>query len=282
MAMNIRNSLLAGAACLLALPAQATDTKGGYMILGPGANSCERVITDLANDAKNNNPASVIVYSNWLAGSLTAYNRDTKGTYSVTGSNDFDDVFKSTLQYCQQNPETIYAGAVDATIARLKLHHPIAVAAPVPEERPVEDTPIARPPVETMQRPAPTRAVDEWRDDDTPVKKPVPARQAPAPVRAVDEWRDDDIPVKKPAPARHAPAPVKVINDWQDDEAPARKPIVTQDPAPIIMDNWNDNDDIKPVKKPVQRKPAKKVVPDEDNGMEDDQGGKTLHYRMDE
>lgn len=100
--------------------ANATDAKNNYMILGPGAYSCQKIVGDLTTDAKRNNPASVIVYSNWLAGNLTAYNRGTKDTYSILGSMGFADAFKQVVGYCQTHPAAIYASAVDHLVATLR------------------------------------------------------------------------------------------------------------------------------------------------------------------
>jgi hypothetical protein len=102
--------------------ASATDAKNGYLILGPGAYSCRQIISDLARDAKNNNPASVIVYSTWLAGNLTAYNREVKGTYSILGGTPFTESFAWAVQYCHDHPDRIYAAAADELVARLKPH----------------------------------------------------------------------------------------------------------------------------------------------------------------
>jgi len=96
--------------------AQAADGKNHYLILGPGSNSCSAVISDLAEGAKRDSDAAQIIYSMWLAGSLTGYNRDAKATYSILGDLTFQEAFVWTLNYCKENPKNIYSAAVDAFI----------------------------------------------------------------------------------------------------------------------------------------------------------------------
>jgi hypothetical protein len=116
--LRILGYVLAGA--LIAGQAAAVDAKNSYLILGPGAYSCQRIISDLARDAKDKNPASTIIYSNWLAGNLTSYNRDSRGTYSILGDETFHDAFAWTVQYCHDHPDKIFAGAADALVLKLK------------------------------------------------------------------------------------------------------------------------------------------------------------------
>jgi len=107
-------------ACICAGDALATDADNHYLILGPGAYSCQRIIGDLARDAKDKNAASEILYSFWLAGNLTGYNRATKGTYSILGDESFTDAFTWTVQYCHDHPNAIFSSAADALVAKLR------------------------------------------------------------------------------------------------------------------------------------------------------------------
>ena len=132
-----RHLLLATAiVALQAASAGAVDKQSQYMILGPGAYGCDRVIGELARDAQAKSPASVIIYSNWLAGNLTSYNRDAKATYSILGKTSFDEAFTWTLEYCNDNRDSIYSAAVDALIAKLKARRSIDMpkTAPKPEQ----------------------------------------------------------------------------------------------------------------------------------------------------
>jgi hypothetical protein len=125
--------------CLSAQSTLAADAKNSYLIMGPGSYTCDRIVSDLATDAKSHNPASIIVDSNWLAGNLTSYNRDTKGTYSVLGNSSFDEAFAWVVQYCQDNPDQIYAGAVDALVQKLKPHRFTVMQNPVPKKNDDDD-----------------------------------------------------------------------------------------------------------------------------------------------
>ena len=107
---------LGAAAFLTAHPVQAVDGKNRYLILGPGASYCSDILANLQEGVKRKNQAAVVIYSNWLAGDLTAYNRDSKNTYSIQGDMSFSEVFEWTLNYCQQHPGEIYSAAADAFI----------------------------------------------------------------------------------------------------------------------------------------------------------------------
>jgi hypothetical protein len=107
---------LAASFTLAAGSAYAVDKQNRYLILGPGANYCSDILANLEQGAKLKNQAAVIIYSNWLAGSLTSYNRDTKATYSILGDMSFTDAFGWTLNYCKEHPSHIYSAAVDAFV----------------------------------------------------------------------------------------------------------------------------------------------------------------------
>jgi hypothetical protein len=96
--------------------AQAVDKQNRYLILGPGSNSCAVVLSDLAEGVKRKDNAADVIYTMWLAGSLTGYNRDSKSTYSIIGNMSFQDVFKWTLDFCKEHPQQIYSAAADAFI----------------------------------------------------------------------------------------------------------------------------------------------------------------------
>jgi hypothetical protein len=96
--------------------AQAVDGKNRYLILGPGAAYCADIITNLKEGAERKDQAAVIIYSNWLGGYLTAYNRDAKGTYSILGDMTFNQVFAWTISYCKDHPGHLYSSAVDAFV----------------------------------------------------------------------------------------------------------------------------------------------------------------------
>lgn len=133
---RLRYAVLSLSACALLAAggnAQAVDGKNRYLILGPGANTCSDIIANLAEGVKRKNQAAVIIYSNWLAGNLTSYNRDTKNTYSIMGDMSFNKAFEWTLNYCQQHPGQIYSAAVDAFIAEYRDDRFTSMRAPDPK-----------------------------------------------------------------------------------------------------------------------------------------------------
>ena len=100
--------------------AHAIDSKNRYLILGPGSNSCSVVLTDLAEGIKRKNDAAEIIYSMWLSGSLSGYDHEAKGTYSILGDMSFNEAFAWTLDFCKEHPQSIYSAAVDAFIAEYR------------------------------------------------------------------------------------------------------------------------------------------------------------------
>jgi hypothetical protein len=109
-------ALLTLAAIFFCSPASALDSKNRYLILGPGSYTCMHIISDLQEGTKKKDASASIIYSQWLAGNLTAYNRDTKNTYSILGNTQFNDAMVWAVNYCKEHPTDIFAAAADAYV----------------------------------------------------------------------------------------------------------------------------------------------------------------------
>jgi len=96
--------------------AYGADAKDRYLMLGPGAYLCGKVIVDLNEGVKHKDPKAQISYEHWVAGYLTAYNKLSGSTYSIMGETEFNDAFKSVLKYCQLHPRELFAASVEAYV----------------------------------------------------------------------------------------------------------------------------------------------------------------------
>ena len=56
---------------------------------------------------------------NWIAGYLSAYNRQTPETYDILGTTDFERVLKAVEQHCKDNPLSDMSAAMEAVTVDL-------------------------------------------------------------------------------------------------------------------------------------------------------------------
>jgi hypothetical protein len=92
---------------LLANEAAATDASGRYFIMGPGKSACAEFVGAKAKGTDH-------LYASWVTGYLTAINQQSADTYSVTGNVTGDQIMKGLEDYCQKNPDRLFAVAAEA------------------------------------------------------------------------------------------------------------------------------------------------------------------------
>ena len=56
---------------------------------------------------------------NWIAGYITAYNRQTPDTYDIVGTSDFEHVLQSVERHCKDDPFSNVGAAMEAVTADL-------------------------------------------------------------------------------------------------------------------------------------------------------------------
>jgi hypothetical protein len=105
----MKRILLAIVLGMAAAPAMAADADGAYWSQRP--ESCREFRRLQSSDERT--PALVNIRS-WLAGYITAYNRQTPDTYDVLGATDFDTALRFIDGYCKAHPLDSLTAAMEA------------------------------------------------------------------------------------------------------------------------------------------------------------------------
>ena len=93
---------------------QAADKDRAYWSQRP--DNCREFLK--VHPTGEHRPESVGV-KNWIAGYITAYNRQTPDTYDITGSADFERALRSVDRFCKDNPLADLTAAMEAVTAEL-------------------------------------------------------------------------------------------------------------------------------------------------------------------
>ncbi len=83
-----------------------------------GVNGCGKFISSLDSANKFAKEIKISSYENWIAGYITAYNRQNGG--NVIATTDIDGVFAAIVKYCKDNPLKDTNDAIEHTIKELK------------------------------------------------------------------------------------------------------------------------------------------------------------------
>lgn len=83
-----------------------------------GVNGCGKFISSLDTANKLTKEIKISAYENWIAGYITAYNKQNGG--NVIASTDIDGVFAAIVKYCNANPLKDTNDAIRHTIEELK------------------------------------------------------------------------------------------------------------------------------------------------------------------
>src|SRR6266496_2723079 len=96
----------------LPIPGSSSDTKGNYVALGFGLESCQTFLQAGSNGRD-------LPYRHWLTGYLTAVNKLTKDTVDMRGTTDIDGLLLSLAQYCIKHPLHSFSRAVESLMTDL-------------------------------------------------------------------------------------------------------------------------------------------------------------------
>ena len=113
-AAAVKRLFLALALTAAAAPLPAADRDRAYWSQRPA--SCRDFLKVYRSDERK--PESEPV-RNWIAGYISAYNRQTPDTYDILGATDFDHVLKAVEQHCKDNPLSDMSAAMEAVTADL-------------------------------------------------------------------------------------------------------------------------------------------------------------------
>jgi len=110
----MKRIVLAVALSACAAPLAAADKDGAYWSQRP--DGCREFLR--VHPAGERRPESVGV-RNWIAGYITAYNRQTPDTYDITGIADFEQVVLSVERFCKASPFADLSAAMEAVTEQL-------------------------------------------------------------------------------------------------------------------------------------------------------------------
>ena len=110
----IASAALALAVLSNAQPGWAADRDGAYASQRP--DTCRGFMRVHAASERR---AESVAIRNWIAGYITAYNRQTPETYDVTGIGDFDQVLRLVERFCKANELADLAAAMETVTAEL-------------------------------------------------------------------------------------------------------------------------------------------------------------------
>ena len=97
-----------------AAPVQAADRDGAYGSQRP--DSCREFLR--VHPVGERRPETVGI-RNWIAGYVTAYNRQTPETYDILGITDFEQLLHSVELYCKANPLADLTTAMESVTDQL-------------------------------------------------------------------------------------------------------------------------------------------------------------------
>lgn len=85
------------------------------MVLGLGASSCGKFISDTSGDVIDRNG-----YMSWLTGYITSFNEFTPTDGNITRDTDVDGVLYWIENYCKENPTVSFGNAASAALLFLE------------------------------------------------------------------------------------------------------------------------------------------------------------------
>ncbi len=110
----MRRFLIGMAFFAAASPAMAADADGAYWSQRP--ENCREIRRVLGSQERT--PA-VMNLRGWVAGYITAYNRQTPETYDILGIKDFEDAMRFIDGFCKSQPLGNLTGAMEALTEEL-------------------------------------------------------------------------------------------------------------------------------------------------------------------
>ena len=110
----MRRIVLALALAASAAPLLAADKDRAYWSQRP--TSCREYLKVYRPDERKPESEGV---RNWIAGYITAYNRQTPDTYNIMGISEFEHVLQSIERYCKDNSLSDIGAAMETVTADL-------------------------------------------------------------------------------------------------------------------------------------------------------------------
>lgn len=98
----------------IAAPLPAADKDSAYGSQRPA--KCREYLKVYRFNERNPESDGV---RNWIAGYITAYNRQTPDTYNIMGIGEFEHVLRSVERYCKDHPLSHVGAAMEAVTADL-------------------------------------------------------------------------------------------------------------------------------------------------------------------
>ena len=92
----------------------AVDENGAYGIMGIGNDRCGEYVSKV-----DEHKGIDALFTSWLNGYMTAFNRYVSNTFNIKGNSDVADLRKWLYGYCQENPSKYFEDATSALIAKL-------------------------------------------------------------------------------------------------------------------------------------------------------------------
>lgn len=104
---QLRYPLAAILALTLTAAASARDLNGNYAVFGTGSGDCEDYL-----DARYRGGADELLYVEWTAGHLSAYNLLLDSTYNILGNTEPFDFMAQLDAWCRQHRDTPFTVAI--------------------------------------------------------------------------------------------------------------------------------------------------------------------------
>lgn len=102
-------------------PADAADAAGNFAIKGAGAQTCGRLLADLAADGRN-----LALYGGWIEGYVTAVNQYEPGSFDATPWHSTETLIALLRSACAERPPE--TRLMDAAVALLQRLAPLRLA----------------------------------------------------------------------------------------------------------------------------------------------------------
>jgi hypothetical protein len=93
---------------------QAVDESGHFAVLGLGAHSCGRFLSEAKSDL------DYATYQTWLTGYLTGINLETPGLVNILSQTDLAGAMGWINNYCQQHPTGSFSDAAQGLVTFLQ------------------------------------------------------------------------------------------------------------------------------------------------------------------
>ena len=107
--------------------AMASDTNGGWAVLGYGTETCQAFVTaataaterSAISDEPDESTLKYIAFVMWMQGFLSATNKYMEDTWNIAGEHKIDNLVAGVDYFCRQDPAELFANSVQAVVKDL-------------------------------------------------------------------------------------------------------------------------------------------------------------------